>query len=333
MELIGHENTKKQLHLAITASRSRNSSLPHMLFSGTAGCGKTSLAKYIAVHAGYPFLSVTPNDMIDRKSVIKIFNKLDHNNYDEMGNGIGTLTPTILFFDEVHNMPKKGQEIFGIAMEEYEIAASVINKKTWIPYFTLIGATTLPGKLTKPFRERFKLFITFQPYSNDELAEIVCYHAKRLKVNIMPEGVAEIVNRSRGIPRIAVGFIERLRDIMLAIKVDLATPYIVNRMFEVLKIDSEGCTETELRILKTLFENNIPVGLENLAIITEVDHETLKGYVEPFLIRKGLMLVSGKGRIITQKGIDYIEDKSLTTQRKKKDIPADYERKTMVAQT
>lgn len=331
MELIGHDNTKKQLHLAITASRLRNSSLPHMLFAGTAGCGKTSLARYIATSAGYPFLSVMPNDMKDRQAVVKILNKLDHTNYDDMGNVIGPLTPTVIFFDEVHRIPDKGQELLGIAMEEYEIASPVANKKMWIPYFTLIGATTLPGSLTKPFRERFKMFITFKPYEKDDLCKIVSYHASRLKINIVPEGIIGIVSRSRGIPRIAVGFIERLRDIMVSIKADIATPYIVERMFEVLRIDSEGCTETELKILKTLFENNIPIGMENLAIMTETDQKTLKDYVEPFLIRKGLILVSGKGRIITQKGIDYIEDKSLTTQRKKKDIPAGYERKTMVA--
>lgn len=331
MELIGHDNTKKQLNLAITASKLRNSPLPHMLFSGTAGCGKTSLAKYIAKTAGYPFITAVPNDMKDKQSVMKILNKLDHSNYDDMGNIIGKLSSTVLFFDEVHRLPDKGQELLGIAMEEYEIASSAANKKMWIPYFTLIGATTLPGSLTKPFRERFKIFINFRPYEKDDLCKIVSYHARKLGINILPEGILGIVSRSRGIPRIAVGFVERLRDIMVSMRIAVATRYVVEGMFEVLKIDSEGCTETELKILKTLFENSTPIGIENLSIITETDQKTLREYVEPFLIRSGLILVSGKGRIITQKGIDYIESKSLTTQRKKKDIPEGYERKVMLA--
>lgn len=330
MEIIGHDNTKKQLRVAAISAQTRNYSLPHMLFAGAAGCGKTSLARYVAETAGYPFLNAVPNDMKDRASVRKILSQLDHSNYDEKGNATGKLSPTILFFDEIHNMPPKGQELFGVVMERFITESNIPNKVTWVPFFTIIGATTVPGKLTKPFREKFKMFFTFQPYINDDMFNIVSYHAKRLNIVVIPEVVTEIVKRSRGIPRIAVGFVERLRDLMIALNVNLGTPYIVRQLFKSLKIDDEGCTETEIKILKALSEVNGPVGLENLSIITEIDQKSLRDYVEPFLIRKGLILVTGKGRILTTKGNEYIEERALT-HIKKKDVDFDYERKTFLS--
>lgn len=327
MEIIGHEMTKKQLSIAATAAEARNMALPHMLFSGAAGCGKTTLARYIAQQTKVPFLSVVPNDIKDYDKVLRALDGLDHNNYDDSGNKTGKIAPTILFFDEVHNLPLKAQELFGLVMERFIIESSKPNKFLWIPYFTLIGATTLSGKLSKPFRDRFKLIFNFQPYDFGDMLRIITYHSKRIDIRIAPKAKIEIVNRSRGTPRIAVGFIERVRDKMISKDSELATTHLVKTMFEDMGIDEEGFTTLELRILQTLFNSGMPVSLDNLSVIVQEDSKSIRDFAEPYLIRKGMMLVSGKGRIITDKGLKHLKNTGKANRMIKKEINFDYVRK------
>lgn len=324
--IIGHDNIKKQIEVSINAARIRNMAIPHMLFSGAAGCGKTTLARYIAEITKAPFLSVVPNDLKDYDSVLSVLDRLNHENYDEKGNRIGYIKPTILFLDEVHNLPLKGQELLGLVMERFMIESSKPNKYFWVPFFTLVGATTLSGKLSKPFRDRFKIVFNFEPYILSEMEKIVGYHALRFKIKITSSAISEIAKRSRGTPRIAVGFVERVRDKMLSSGTTVATAPIVHSTFEELGIDEEGFSTLELRILKILFETGMPVGLDNLSIILQEDSKSIRDFAEPYLIRKGLILVSGKGRIITEKGVQYLKVNDKINKFIKKEIDFNYER-------
>lgn len=324
--IIGHENTKKQIGVSVNAAKIRNMAVPHMLFSGAAGCGKTTLARYIAETTNVPFLSVVPNDLKDYDSVLSILDRLNHENYDDRGNRIGRIKPTILFLDEIHNLPLKGQELLGLVMERFMIESSKPNKYLWVPFFTMIGATTLSGKLSKPFRDRFKIVFNFEPYILSEMESIVGYHSAKFGIQITKSAVLEIAKRSRGTPRIAVGFVERVRDKMLSIGAVVATAPIVQRTFEELGIDEEGFSTLELRILKILFDTGMPVGLDNLSIILQEDSKSIRDFAEPYLIRKGLIIVSGKGRIITEKGVQYLKVTDKISQFIKKEIDFNYER-------
>lgn len=327
MEIIGHKQTLKQLETAMLAAQKRNVALPHTLLAGAPGCGKTSMARYIASQLNVSFLSVVPNDLNSYENVIKVLNKLNHDNYDEYGNRIGIVHPTVLFLDEIHNLPLKGQELLGLVMERFIIESGITNKFHWVPYFSLIGATTIAGKLSKPFFDRFKLNFVFQPYPIEDMYEIVKYHAKVLKVKILPEAVLSIAIRSRGTPRTAVGYIERVRDRMLVYDSIIATKHLVEEVFLEMGIDKKGFTQTDLKMLKALFDaGGKPVSLDNLGIITEEDTKTIRQSVEPFLIKKGLILVSGKGRILTEKGLEYIENSGKIDKPVKKEIAFDYER-------
>lgn len=326
-EIIGHENTKKQLQIAIDAATKRNMAIPHILASGAAGCGKTSMARYVAETIGAPFLSVVPNDLKDCNSVTRVLESLDHSGYDTMGNRIGVITPTILFLDEVHNLPLKGQEILGLAMERFMLETGRSNMYNWTPFFTVIGATTLAGKLSKPFRDRFKLVFNFQPYKLNEMVDIVKYHSAALEVRVTPKARFEIAKRSKGTPRIAVGYVERIRDKMIATGVDIATESLTEEVFKEMGVDSEGYTAVEIRILKVLFEAAAPVGLDNLSIILQEDNKSVKDFAEPHLIRSGLIAVSGKGRIITEKGIRHLKGSGKTKKFIKSEIEFNYKRK------
>ncbi len=324
--VIGHENTKRQLNVAMQAAAIRNTALPHTLFSGAAGCGKTTFARDIAEIMKVPFLSVVPDELRDHEHMLNVLDQLNHENYDDKGNRIGKIRPTILFVDEIHNLNIKGQEPLGLVMERFMIEANKPNKYYWIPFFTLIGATTLAGKLSKPFRDRFKLIFNFQPYELDDMVKIVMFHAERLRIKLTSLAALEIAKRSRGTPRIAVGYVERIRDKIISIGAKMATSELIQATFNELGIDEEGFTTLELRILNILFETGMPVGLDNLSIILQEDSKSIRDFAEPYLIRKGLLIVSGKGRILTDKGVQYIKNKGNVSRLVKQEIDFNYKR-------
>lgn len=327
-DIIGHQNTKKQLEIAIQSAKDRNENIPHLLFSGVAGCGKTTMGMEMAKASDLDFLPMSPDDFSDRETVMRILDKLNHTNYDERGNRTGELHPTMVFVDEIHRMPKKGQEILGIAMEKFMLEAGQTNKYYWIPYFTLIGATTDDGELTKPFREKFKLRFLFDTYPKKDITDIVMLHARKQKILITGAAARTIAERSRGIPRTAIGFLERGRDYANFIKARVITSKAVLNNFKTMGIDSKGLTGAEIKILKILYSSRDPVGLDNLAIVSNEAKKNIMNTVEPFLIRQGLMLRGGKGRVITDKGRQHLEkDGYLGKAVNKVEISPDYIRR------
>jgi Holliday junction DNA helicase RuvB len=311
MELIGHKNTKSQITIAQKSAQERNTSLPHIMFAGVAGCGKTSMGRYIAHRCSVDFLAMPAREFKDHKSIIKILEKLNHDGYDEKGNRTAEVKPTILFIDEIHRMPTDGEEQLGIAMEDFKLAAEE-GGYYWVPHFTVIGATTNDGLLSRPFRERFELRFIFDTYSEEEIIEIIQLHTKILKkeTNLQITGLAmqKIAERGRGIPRISVGYLKRARDLAVTKRgMNLITSAIVEETFDELGVDAIGLNQVELKVLRALYDANIPIGLENLSIISNASPKALSESAEPFLIRLGFMIRSGRGRIITSKGKKYLE--------------------------
>jgi len=323
--IIGHENTKIQLQIATESAKSRNDNIPHLLFSGAAGCGKTTMGMEMSKAADVDFIPVSPDDFSDREPVMRILDKLNHDNYDGYGNRAGKLRPSIIFVDEIHRMPKKGQEILGIAMEKFKLETGKANSYLWMPYFTLIGATTDDGELTKPFREKFKLRFLFQTYSDAEIADIIRLHASKKNILITDKAARTIARRSRGIPRTAVSFLERSRDYANFIKAEVITSEAVLANFMTLGIDSKGLTSAEIKILQALSNTRDPIGLDNLAIISNEAKKNLVNTVEPFLIRLGLMIRGSKGRLITDKGRQHLAQNGKSIS--KMEIGPDYVRR------
>lgn len=328
MAMIGHNNTKTQIRRAVESAMARNVSIPHMLFAGAPGCGKTTMAKEIAKLSNVNFIKAVPEDMKNYESVLTLLEQLDHTGYDARGNRIGKIRPTIIFFDEIHGMPLKGQEKLGIAMEEWQIESTRANRYIWLPFFTVVGATTNDGKLSKPFRDRFKLRFVFQLYENKELTQIVQLHANRMRLLISAKAARDIAKRSKGTPRIAVGYLERVRDMALSMGSDIITYNVVGKAFEEMKVDKEGLTATEVKVLKALYNAGTSVGLDNLSIIVNESTKTLSESIEPFLIQKGFITRSGRGRLLTNEGKKYLEvmysdDKHIIA---KEEIPVGYVR-------
>jgi len=305
--MIGNENIKKQLTIAIDSARHRNMAPPHMLFAGHPGCGKTSMAKEVAAILKTDFISLTPESLKDNRTLLNLLDSLNFDGYDKLGNRIGTIKPTIVFIDECHRLPMFGQEKLGIIMENFALNTENVGKMYWLPYFTVIGATTLSGNLSKPFLNRFKLPFFFETYPLEESVQIVEYHAKLLNILITKKAATDIATRSRGVPRIMVSYLERCRDMMISIKSGIITSGLSNMTFESMEIDQQGFNKIELKILKVLYDSDKPVSLENLSMVTGESKNTLQNEIEAYLIKSNYMVRSGKGRLITPKGRNYLE--------------------------
>lgn len=327
MNLVGHTDTKGQIAIAMKAAKKRNMAMPHMLFSGLAGCGKTSMAQEIARISDCSFLSAISVNIRTHKDIINLIEKMDHHNYNEQGDRIGTIQPTILFLDEIHQIPSLGQEMLGLVMERFILDTGQPNKFYWAPYFTIIGATTDDGKLNKPFRERFKLRFIFEQYSLNEISKIVEMYSKKLNMVITTKGVISIAKRSKGIPRIAVSYVERMRDFLLATNKKFANSTLTEILFKKLKIDEEGLTIIERNLLKILYDVKVPMGVDNLAMILNESTKNLIGTIEPFLMQKGFIVRNSKGRSITKAGINYLKQTSDSVEKEKLEIAIDYIRK------
>lgn len=312
-DLIGNEHLKTQLKISHGAARLNNTSVPHILLSGLAGCGKTSTAKAIAKLGNSLFLEAGAEAFKTAEDMAKLFEKLSDDGYDlDTGEIIGTINPAIIFIDEAHRLSLKSEELLGIAMENWE--HSFLFKqgkksqvfKTWLPRFTLICATTKEGELSKPFRDRFKISYIFGEYSLADSMKIIKIHADKKGIKIDDQSVVRIAQRSRGTPRLMVRFLERVTEAMLYLGEPEITMDIVEAQFQLLGIDSEGLTETDTIILKTLYDQDSPVGLETLSLKTNQDEKTIKEVSEPYLIIKGFIERGKRGRVITEEGRNHL---------------------------
>lgn len=328
LNLIGNPLIQKQIKIAIEAAKERNSAIPHMLFSGVPGCGKTSTARALSKIGGVSIIQVQPEQLKTYADIINILGDLDYSGYSRKGDKVDVIKPTVLFIDEIHRLPITGQEKLGIAMEEYRLESDrEKGRYVWFPLFTVIGATTEEGLLSKPFRERFKLNFAFNAYTNEETEEIIIHHANRLEISITKKAVRETAKRCRGIPRIAVTYLELLRDRQLSIKSEIITSAIVFDLFSDLGIDEVGLNEKERAILLILYETKNPIGLSTLATMVNCSQVTLADSSEPFLLREGLISRGNRGRAITSKGIDYVKNFCLGSNKNlKEEIESQYVR-------
>ncbi len=292
-EYVGQEELKKNLRVFIEAAKARSDALDHVLFHGSPGLGKTSLAHIIANELQVKINS-TSGPVIERPGDLAAI--------------LTSLGPRdVLFIDEVHRLNHVVEEILYPAMEDYQLdliigqGPSARTMKIPLPPFTLVGATTRAGLLTPPLRERFGVVLRVDFYSPEELKKIVTRSAALLEIPIDPQGAFEIARRSRGTPRVANRILRRVRDYAQVEADGTITKKVAGEALEMLGVDDQGLDRMDRHIMLTIIEkfNGGPIGLDTLSAAVGEEKDTLEDIYEPFLILMGFMKRTPRGRVAT----------------------------------
>ncbi|MCD6418793.1 Holliday junction branch migration DNA helicase RuvB [bacterium] len=293
-EFVGQEKLKKKLSTYIDAAKARGEPIDHIIFYGPPGLGKTTLAHIIANEIGAN-IRATAGPILERPADL-----------------VGLLTSLargdILFIDEIHRTPRNVEEFLYPAMEDYCLDI-VIDKgpnartvKLNLEHFTLIGSTTRAGLITAPLRSRFGIVERLDYYSPEELLDIVIRSARIMEIDIERDGALEIARRARGTPRIANRILRRIRDFAQVHADGIITADVAQAALDMLEIDSEGLDEMDKRILSTIIKNFAggPVGIKTIAVAVGEDEGTIEELYEPYLIQRGFLARTQRGRIATK---------------------------------
>ena len=294
-DFVGQERVTGNLQVYVKAAIKRGEAIDHILLSGPPGLGKTTLAKIIANEMAVEFQATSAPAL------------------KKPGDLVGLLTSlparTVLFIDEIHRLSPALEEYLYSAMEDYYIDMTVDHGQSARPIrfqlqpFTLVGATTRDGLLSRPFQDRFGIPQKLEFYGDDELALIVARSARILGLNCVTEAAAEISTRARKTPRIANRLLRRLRDWAEVEGDGVLNLAVAKKGLEREGVDARGLDKMDRRILQAMAQHHgHPVGVKTIAAMVGEEPDTVEDVYEPFLIQEGFIRKTPQGRVLAKAG-------------------------------
>ncbi|MCS7201894.1 MAG: Holliday junction branch migration DNA helicase RuvB [Dictyoglomus sp.] len=304
-EFIGQKKIIERLSLILRAAKERREAMDHILFCGPPGLGKTTLALILALEQGVDIKIISAPALQKSGDLVGILTSIP-----ERG---------ILFIDEIHRLSPFLEEILYSVMEDSIISiitgkgpsARVLKLK--LPPITIVGATTRPGLLSNPLRDRFGFIGNLDFYSDEEIMQILERSQRILNLDLSSSILMEIAKRSRGTPRIANRLLKRVRDYIQVENKEKLNENEVKEILKFLGIDEKGLDETDRKILLALRDifNGGPVGIKTLSEFLNESPETLEVVYEPYLLRLGFIQRTPRGRIITPVGLLHLIENKI----------------------
>lgn len=273
--IIGQEVIKQCIDILLKV----NDVFPHTMFIGSAGCGKTTFARAIAGEIGSKCHTFNGATLDKPKDILPTILSLSHGD--------------VVFIDEIHRVGKKVQELLYVVMEDFKVDMGCTIP---VERFSLIGATTDYGLLTKPFADRFLNTYRLEPYTIKDI--ITLLYNSRDGIGFNSGVLHDIAKRSRGVPRIALKYFRWVRNFVLAKRQICVTIKDVNDAMTMIGVDANGLTQDDRRYLAFLKTQNKPVGLKTIAAALDMCPETISNTIEPWLLSKGIILRTQYGRKI-----------------------------------
>jgi holliday junction DNA helicase RuvB len=299
-EFIGQEQARANLAVFIEAARTRQEALDHVLFVGPPGLGKTTLAQIVARELGVNFRATSGPVIAKAGDLAALLTNLEDRD--------------VLFIDEIHRLNPAVEEILYPAMEDFQLdliigtGPAARSVKIDLARFTLVGATTRAGLLTNPLRDRFGIPVRLNFYTERELEEIVNRGARVLGIGMTGDGANEIARRARGTPRIAGRLLRRVRDFALVDGVTSIDRAAADKALTELEVDAAGLDAMDRRYLTMVAHNygGGPVGIETIAAGLSEPRDAIEEIIEPFLIQKGFIQRTPRGRVLTSHAFRHL---------------------------
>ena len=299
-EMVGQREVYERLKIAVDAARIREEPLGHILLDGPPGLGKTTFATCIPRALNVPLQIASGAALAAPKDLLPYLSNAEGG--------------SVLFIDEIHRLPKAVEEFMYPAMEDFRVditlgegvSARTVNMK--LQPFTMIGATTRSGLLSAPLRDRFQVREHLEFYSEDELTEIVCRNAGKLKVEIEHQAALKVAQCSRGTPRVANNRLRWVRDYATSRADGKITLRVAEEALAMLGVDQLGLDGQDRKYLETILRvfHGGPVGVEAVAHTLNTATDTLTDEVEPFLLRAELVIRTPRGRKLTTAGYHHL---------------------------